>query len=103
VSIDNEHCGFILRCTHGLSCACKLAKYDSSIIPLNKVHVMWTRLSFSNMSSCDLSWCNSSFNCTWFILASFKIAWWCCCLKMRQWNHGVLDVWDGLRSVREWG
>jgi len=44
-------CGCVLRYTHGLPCACELARYAFGVILLNEVHVMWTRLSFSNLSS----------------------------------------------------
>jgi len=36
---------------NGLPCACELGRYDPRIIPLQEIHVMWTRLSFSNVSS----------------------------------------------------
>ena len=47
VGFDSEHCGCVLRSTHGLPCACAVARYQFGVIPLKEVHVMWTRLSFS--------------------------------------------------------
>jgi len=32
VGIDSECCGCVLRHTHGLPCACELARYDFSSI-----------------------------------------------------------------------
>ncbi|XP_068492218.1 protein FAR1-RELATED SEQUENCE 4-like [Phaseolus vulgaris] len=55
VGFDSECCGCVLRWTHGLPCACQLARYVMGVIPLNEVHVMWTRLSFSDLSECDSS------------------------------------------------
>ncbi|XP_068492246.1 uncharacterized protein [Phaseolus vulgaris] len=55
VGFDSECCGCVLRRTHRLPCACQLAKYAMGVIPLNEVHVMWTRLSFSDLSECDSS------------------------------------------------
>ncbi|XP_068492204.1 uncharacterized protein [Phaseolus vulgaris] len=55
VGFDSECCGCVLRRTHGLSCACELARYAMCVIPLNEVHVMWTRLSFSDLFECDSS------------------------------------------------
>ena len=53
VGIDSAACGCILRYTHGLPCACELARYTSNYIPipLDVIHVHWRRLSFSN--ECD--------------------------------------------------
>ncbi|XP_027940130.1 uncharacterized protein LOC114194217 [Vigna unguiculata] len=51
IGFDSSRCGCILRQTYGLPCACELARYDPGIIPLQEIHVMWTRLSFSNVSS----------------------------------------------------
>jgi len=53
VGFDSEHCGCVLRATHGFPCACELVRYGMGIIPLNEVHVMWTRLSFSEILSSD--------------------------------------------------
>jgi len=47
VGFDKEWCGCVLRRTHGLPCVCELARYAFGIIPLNEMHVMWIRLSFS--------------------------------------------------------
>jgi len=55
IDFDSERCGCVLRCTHGLPFVCESSRYDLGMIPLNEVHVMWTRLSFSYMSSSDSS------------------------------------------------
>ena len=46
--INSSHCGCIMRTTHGLPCACKLARYVFGSIPLDKIHMFWRRLSFSD-------------------------------------------------------
>lgn len=43
-----------MRQTYGIPCACKLARYDLGMIPLQEIHIMWTRLTFSNVSSTQL-------------------------------------------------
>jgi len=55
IGFDKKKCGCVLRHTHGLPCACELARYSFGVIPLNEVHVMWTRLSFPNLSSSQSS------------------------------------------------
>jgi len=55
VGFDSERCGCVLKQTHGLPCACQLAKYAMGVIPLNEVHVIWTKLSFSYLFECDSS------------------------------------------------
>ena len=55
VGFDKKKCGCVLRKTHGLPCACELARYAFGVIPLNEVHVIWTRLSFSDLSSSQSS------------------------------------------------
>jgi len=50
IGFHASHCGCILRQTYGLPCACELARYDPGMIPLQEIHVMWTRLTFSNVS-----------------------------------------------------
>ena len=35
-----KHCCCVLRSTHGLPCACVVARYQFGVIPLNEVHVM---------------------------------------------------------------
>jgi len=55
VGFDKKKCGYVLRYTHGLPCACKLARYDVGVIPLNVLHVMWIRFSFSDLSSSQSS------------------------------------------------
>jgi len=44
--IDSSRCGCIMRTTHGLPCACELARYVVGRIPLDIVHMFWRRLSF---------------------------------------------------------
>ena len=34
--------------THGLPCACELARYVLGSIPLDIIHMFWRRLSFSD-------------------------------------------------------
>jgi len=51
IGFDRGSCGCMLRATYGLPCACELARYVYRVISLNVLHVMWTRLSFSNISS----------------------------------------------------
>ena len=46
--IDSSHCGCAMRTTHGLPCACELARYVVGSIPLGVIHMFWRRLSFSN-------------------------------------------------------
>ena len=46
--IDSSHCGCVMRTTHGLLCACELARYVFSIIPLGVIHMFCRRLSFSD-------------------------------------------------------
>jgi len=55
VGFNSEWCGCVLKNTHILTCACSLARYDLGIIPLDEVHVMWTRLIFYGISSCVTS------------------------------------------------
>ncbi|KAL5123967.1 Protein FAR1-RELATED SEQUENCE 6 [Glycine soja] len=43
-----SHCGCVMRTTHGLSCACELARYVVGSIPLDVIHMFWRRLSFSD-------------------------------------------------------
>jgi len=51
IGFDTSHCGCVLRKTYSLPCACELARYDSGMIPLKKIHIMLTRLTISNVSS----------------------------------------------------
>jgi len=46
--IDSSHYGYVMRTTHGLPCACELARYVVSSIPLGIIHMFWRRLSFSD-------------------------------------------------------
>ncbi|KAL5193568.1 hypothetical protein HKD37_20G055767 [Glycine soja] len=41
-------CGCVVRTTLGLSCACELSKYVGGCIPLDSIHMLWRRLSFSD-------------------------------------------------------
>ena len=68
VGFDKEKCGCVLRRTHGLPCACELARYSFDVIPLNVVHVMWTRLSFSDLSSSQSS-CELSIKREWEVIS----------------------------------
>ncbi|XP_047149552.1 uncharacterized protein LOC124821675 [Vigna umbellata] len=49
--LDRGRCGCILRRTYGVHCACELARYAPGMIPLSEFHVMWTRLSISDIVS----------------------------------------------------
>ena len=45
----NSYCyGCIMRTTHGLLCACELARYVVGTIPLDIIHMFWRRLIFSD-------------------------------------------------------
>ena len=55
VGLDKSRCGCTIRSTHGLPCACELASFGVSSIPLQSVHLIWTRLSFLDISSDDTS------------------------------------------------
>jgi len=37
-----------MKTTHGLPCACELARYVLGSIPLDTIHMFWRRLSFSD-------------------------------------------------------
>jgi len=50
---DVDRYGYILRCTHGLPCACGLPRYKIGNIPLTVVHVICIRLSFFDTLSCE--------------------------------------------------
>ncbi|KAH1203738.1 hypothetical protein GmHk_17G049891 [Glycine max] len=41
-------CGYVMRTTHGLPCACELSKYVVGCIPLDSIHMFWRRLRFSD-------------------------------------------------------
>jgi len=41
-------CGCVMRTTHDLPCACELSRYVVGSIPLDLIHMFWTRLSFSD-------------------------------------------------------
>jgi len=55
VGLDKARCGCTLRSTHGLPCACELASFGVGCIPLQSLHVMWTRLNFLDISSDESS------------------------------------------------
>ena len=46
--IDSSHYGSVMRTTHGLPCACELARYVVGSMPLGVIHMFWRRLSFSD-------------------------------------------------------
>lgn len=50
IDIDGSLCGCTIRITHGLPCACELAKYSRTWhpIPLQAIHVHWRTLNFSD-------------------------------------------------------
>ncbi|XP_073225484.1 uncharacterized protein [Cicer arietinum] len=50
VGTDKTICGCSIRTTHGLPCACELAKLQISgnVIPLDSIHVFWRKLSLEN-------------------------------------------------------
>ena len=50
VGFQKEHCGCTIRSTFGLPCACELASFGLGSIPLQSVHIFWTRLSFADIS-----------------------------------------------------
>ena len=43
-----SRCGCVMRTTHGLPCACELARYVVGTIPLGTIHMFWRRLIFSD-------------------------------------------------------
>ena len=45
---DPSRCGCIMRTTHGLPCACDLARYVVGMIPFDTIHMFWWRLSFTD-------------------------------------------------------
>ena len=53
IGIDSARCGYSLRVTHGLPCACELGRYVAGVISLESVHMFWRRLSFSDLGVCD--------------------------------------------------
>ncbi|XP_027940216.1 uncharacterized protein LOC114194289 [Vigna unguiculata] len=56
IGFDTSHCGCILRQTYGLPCACELARYDPGMIPLQEIHVMWTRCIAALLGMGEESW-----------------------------------------------
>ncbi|KAJ1403443.1 PKS-NRPS hybrid synthetase [Sesbania bispinosa] len=61
VGIDSSACGCTLRNTHGLPCACQLARYVCMgyQLPITEVHTHWMKLAFNDGSidgpGCGLS------------------------------------------------
>jgi len=51
IGFDISRCGCVLRQTYDLPYACELTRYNPGMISLQEIHVMWTRLTFSNVSS----------------------------------------------------
>ena len=52
VEFDKNRCdGCTLTCTHGLPCVCQLVSFGVASIPLKSVHVMWTQLSFEDITT----------------------------------------------------
>ncbi|KAJ1400893.1 hypothetical protein SESBI_29192 [Sesbania bispinosa] len=53
IGIDTSTCGFKLRMTYGLPCACQLGicKMYLGFIPMEKVHAHWRRLTFTDQVS----------------------------------------------------
>jgi len=47
---DKDQCGYTIRSTHGLPCACELASYGFRSIPLQSVYIFWTRLTYADIS-----------------------------------------------------
>ncbi|XP_020216699.1 PKS-NRPS hybrid synthetase CHGG_01239 [Cajanus cajan] len=50
IGIDSSICGCTIRTTHGLPCACELARYSTMCqpIPLDTIHSHWKRLNFGD-------------------------------------------------------
>ncbi|KAH1243377.1 hypothetical protein GmHk_07G020468 [Glycine max] len=48
VGNNPSSCGYVMRMTHGLPCACELSKYVVGCISLDSIHMFWRRLSFSD-------------------------------------------------------
>ncbi|XP_004509902.1 uncharacterized protein [Cicer arietinum] len=48
VGIDQTECRCTIRTTHGLPCACEIARYSmiSRSIPSDSIHVWWSKLTF---------------------------------------------------------
>jgi len=49
IGVNTLCCGCIVRCTHGVPCACELVRYALGSIPLHTIHIYWTMLSFNDM------------------------------------------------------
>jgi len=50
IGFDSGSYGLVLKAMYDLPCACELARYVHGVIPLTILHIMWTRLSLSNIS-----------------------------------------------------
>lgn len=46
IGLDSRRCRCVLRSTYGLPCVCRC-------VPLDEIHVMWIRLSFSSIVSIE--------------------------------------------------
>ena len=44
IGVNTLCCGCIVRCTHGVPCACELVRYALGSIPLHTIHIYWTML-----------------------------------------------------------
>ncbi|KAH1228227.1 hypothetical protein GmHk_10G028255 [Glycine max] len=53
VGKNPSSCGCVMRTTHGLPCACELSRYVVGSIPLDSIHMLWRRLSFSDQGLCE--------------------------------------------------
>ncbi|KAJ1399951.1 MULE transposase domain [Sesbania bispinosa] len=64
VGIDSSFCGCAIRYTHGLPCACELARYSDTgtPIPLESVHSHWKMLTFAGQGINEL-WSDLSIHC----------------------------------------
>ncbi|XP_004506266.1 uncharacterized protein [Cicer arietinum] len=53
VGVDKSECRCTIRRTHGLPCACEIARYSMipRSIPLDVIHVWWTKLTFHDDGS----------------------------------------------------
>ncbi|KAH1262114.1 hypothetical protein GmHk_02G004807 [Glycine max] len=47
-NLNHFRCGCVMRTTHDLLYACELSKYVIGNIPLDSIHMLWRRLSFSD-------------------------------------------------------
>ncbi|KAL5147409.1 hypothetical protein HKD37_06G017102 [Glycine soja] len=47
-------CGYVMRSTHGLPCACELSRYIVGSISVDLVHMFWKRLCFLDQGLCEV-------------------------------------------------